>query len=110
MYNCHVLFSSFHTFVLLKMKSCFHFGYGFNIVLDFCQDLVGSYKGHTLPRQGEQDFTCEGCANYAFLLLLLMEISLSCLLFSSPTIPELVSTWGVDLIILAPWGVPSALS
>lgn len=55
MYNSHVLFSSLHTLVLLKMKSCFHFGYGFNIVLDYWQDLVGSYKGHALPRQGEQD-------------------------------------------------------
>lgn len=101
---------SLHTLVLLKMKNCFHFGYGFNIVLDCCQDLVGSYKGHALLRQGEQNFTCESSPNCVFLFLLLMEIRLSSWLFSSPTKPELVSTSGVDLIILAPWAVPSGLS
>lgn len=110
MCNSHMLFSSLHTPVLLKMKNCFHFDYGFNIVLDYCQDLVGSYKGHALPRQGEQDFTCESCVNCVLLFLLLMEISLSCSLFSSPIILELVSTLGVDLIILAPWGVSSGLT
>lgn len=105
-----MLFSFLHSAVLLKMKNCFHFGYGFNIVLDYCQDLVESYKGHALPRQGEQDFTCESCVNCVLFFLLLMEISLSCSLFSSPTIPELGSTLSVDLIILVPWGVSSGLS